>query len=227
MPSKKRAAQDDLNANATKAKVVEKEVSGSSDSEEGSVDSGVIAVDGAAITANSDSDEDASDDEDASGEEDKSDNEDSEDEGTDGDSNEEEAGDEAVKDEGAAAEGGGADELEMEEGDIKLECRDCSGAFLFTKGEQEYFETKGFDGQPSRCKPCRVAKKNADGGGKVRKALVLVAPGRLSHRLSFVIPGWQGWQGRQGRQGRRWWCRCVLRLPERVVLAGRRVPLLP
>jgi len=51
-------------------------------------------------------------------------------------------------------------------GDITLDCRDCSCKFLFTVGEQEFFEQKGFDGTPVRCKPCREAKKGGQDGGK-------------------------------------------------------------
>jgi hypothetical protein len=45
------------------------------------------------------------------------------------------------------------------EGDISLACRDCGGTFLFTVGEQEFYSMKGFEGPPTRCKPCRAQKK--------------------------------------------------------------------
>jgi hypothetical protein len=69
------------------------------------------------------------------------------------------------------------DGLGAEEGDIKLwhgretlwpgtddsacqppllrRCRDCSAAFLFSVGEQEFYVQKGFEGQPVRCVPTR------------------------------------------------------------------------
>lgn len=54
----------------------------------------------------------------------------------------------------------GADQLpEAAEGDVSLACRDCGGTFLFTVGEQEFYSVKGFEGPPSRCKPCRAQKK--------------------------------------------------------------------
>ena len=49
--------------------------------------------------------------------------------------------------------------------DIELTCRDCSMPFTFTAGQQEFFATKGFDNQPSRCKDCQSARKQAMGGG--------------------------------------------------------------
>jgi len=52
----------------------------------------------------------------------------------------------------------------IEEGnksDIPLNCRDCGGRFPFTKGEQEFYQLKGFVGEPTRCKECR-AKKERD-----------------------------------------------------------------
>lgn len=45
------------------------------------------------------------------------------------------------------------------EGDIMLQCKDCQTNFLFTLGEQEFYNLKGFSGQPTRCKPCRAQKK--------------------------------------------------------------------
>lgn len=41
--------------------------------------------------------------------------------------------------------------------DIELRCQDCKNYFLFTVGEQHFFEEKGFQ-QPKRCKICRKHK---------------------------------------------------------------------
>lgn len=48
--------------------------------------------------------------------------------------------------------------------DKNLECADCHTMFVFTAGEQEFFQKKGFS-VPRRCKPCRDAKKQQSGGG--------------------------------------------------------------
>lgn len=46
----------------------------------------------------------------------------------------------------------------MAEGEITLRCRECSMDFVFTPGEQAFFAERGFS-QPTRCRPCRQAKK--------------------------------------------------------------------
>ncbi|MBZ9616780.1 zinc-ribbon domain-containing protein [Clostridium estertheticum] len=43
--------------------------------------------------------------------------------------------------------------------DKVLRCQDCQEEFIFTVGEQEFFEEKGFDSEPIRCPDCRRAKK--------------------------------------------------------------------
>jgi len=55
----------------------------------------------------------------------------------------------------------------MEFQDRTLSCSDCHQDFIFTAGEQEFYERKGFKEIPKRCKPCREARKTrrADGGG--------------------------------------------------------------
>jgi CxxC-x17-CxxC domain-containing protein len=43
--------------------------------------------------------------------------------------------------------------------DREIACMDCSQSFVFTAGEQEFYERKGFKEEPKRCKPCREARK--------------------------------------------------------------------
>lgn len=45
--------------------------------------------------------------------------------------------------------------------DRTLICKDCAAEFIFTAGEQEFYNEKGFENEPMRCKDCRVAKKNS------------------------------------------------------------------
>jgi CxxC-x17-CxxC domain-containing protein len=40
--------------------------------------------------------------------------------------------------------------------DIEITCRDCGQTFLFTAGEQEFFQQKGYTHQPTRCNACRA-----------------------------------------------------------------------
>jgi CxxC-x17-CxxC domain-containing protein len=48
----------------------------------------------------------------------------------------------------------------MEFQDRPIQCIDCKNEFIFTAGEQEFYERKGFKEVPKRCKPCRDARKN-------------------------------------------------------------------
>lgn len=49
--------------------------------------------------------------------------------------------------------------------DKNLTCRDCGRAFVFTAGEQEFHEQKGFSNTPGRCPDCRAARKAQGGFG--------------------------------------------------------------
>lgn len=43
--------------------------------------------------------------------------------------------------------------------DKNLVCKDCGATFVFTEGEQAFYEEKGFTNEPQRCPDCRRAKK--------------------------------------------------------------------
>lgn len=43
-------------------------------------------------------------------------------------------------------------------GDKKILCIDCNKDFVFTEGEQQFFEEKGYT-EPIRCKDCRRKRK--------------------------------------------------------------------
>ena len=47
-----------------------------------------------------------------------------------------------------------------------IHCRDCDETFTFTAGEQEFFASKGFENEPTRCQPCRQRRKAQSGGGR-------------------------------------------------------------
>ena len=44
--------------------------------------------------------------------------------------------------------------------DKTLVCKECGAEFVFTAGEQEFYAEKGFQNEPSRCKACRIQRKN-------------------------------------------------------------------
>ncbi len=56
--------------------------------------------------------------------------------------------------------------------DKALRCRDCGREFLFTAGEQEFYQLKGLLNEPARCPECRAARKaqrmtqDSEGGGR-------------------------------------------------------------
>ncbi len=50
--------------------------------------------------------------------------------------------------------------------DKTLICRDCGQEFVFSASEQAFYAEKGFQNEPSRCSACRLAKRNANGGGR-------------------------------------------------------------
>jgi hypothetical protein len=43
--------------------------------------------------------------------------------------------------------------------DKNLVCKDCGVTFVFTEGEQAFYQEKGFTNEPQRCPDCRRAKK--------------------------------------------------------------------
>lgn len=45
--------------------------------------------------------------------------------------------------------------------DKNLNCKDCGAEFVFSSGEQEFYEERGFQNEPQRCKSCRDNRKNA------------------------------------------------------------------
>jgi CxxC-x17-CxxC domain-containing protein len=50
--------------------------------------------------------------------------------------------------------------------DKTLRCRECGQDFVFTAGEQEFYQQKGLMNEPARCPTCRAARR-AQGGGRM------------------------------------------------------------
>ncbi|MDP4109920.1 MAG: zinc-ribbon domain containing protein [Bacillota bacterium] len=44
--------------------------------------------------------------------------------------------------------------------DKTIVCKDCGQEFVFTASEQDFYAEKGFMNEPTRCKSCRMARKN-------------------------------------------------------------------
>ena len=49
--------------------------------------------------------------------------------------------------------------------DQTLRCRECGRDFVFTAGEQEFYQSKGLMNTPARCPECRAARKASMSGG--------------------------------------------------------------
>jgi CxxC-x17-CxxC domain-containing protein len=51
--------------------------------------------------------------------------------------------------------------------DKTLTCRDCGNEFVWTAGEQEFYQSRGLTNEPGRCPACRQARKagGSYGGG--------------------------------------------------------------
>ncbi len=48
--------------------------------------------------------------------------------------------------------------------DKSLTCVECGSPFTFTAGEQEFFSSKGFTNEPTRCPECRRLRRNQQRG---------------------------------------------------------------
>jgi len=53
--------------------------------------------------------------------------------------------------------------------DKTLTCAECGKSFIFTIGEQEFYESKGLQNEPKRCPDCRVNRKQTRGSGRPRQ----------------------------------------------------------
>ncbi len=49
--------------------------------------------------------------------------------------------------------------------DRTLTCVECGGEFIFTAGEQEFFNSRGFSNEPKRCRSCRAVRRTEQRGG--------------------------------------------------------------
>lgn len=49
--------------------------------------------------------------------------------------------------------------------DRTLMCVDCGGEFIFTAGEQEFFNARDFSNEPKRCRSCRAVRRTEQSNG--------------------------------------------------------------
>jgi CxxC-x17-CxxC domain-containing protein len=55
--------------------------------------------------------------------------------------------------------------------DKVLVCRDCGRDFVFSAGEQEFYQSRGLQHEPRRCPDCRNARRQQDGTSRPGRAL--------------------------------------------------------
>ena len=49
--------------------------------------------------------------------------------------------------------------------DKTLTCNNCSQQFIWSAGEQEFYQQRGLQNAPGRCKDCRAARRSETRGG--------------------------------------------------------------
>jgi CxxC-x17-CxxC domain-containing protein len=75
--------------------------------------------------------------------------------------------------------------------DKVLVCRDCGRDFVFSAGEQEFYQSRGLQHEPRRCPDCRNARRQQDGTtrpGRVMHDVVCSNCGKLT-QVPFVPTG--------------------------------------
>ena len=50
--------------------------------------------------------------------------------------------------------------------DKVMTCRECGREFVFTVGEQEFYQSRGLMHEPRRCPDCRNQRRQSEGGGQ-------------------------------------------------------------
>jgi CxxC-x17-CxxC domain-containing protein len=65
--------------------------------------------------------------------------------------------------------------------DKALRCRECGRDFVFTAGEQEFYQLKGLMNEPARCPECRSARKASRSAGSAGAGGTSSRPPREMH----------------------------------------------
>ena len=84
--------------------------------------------------------------------------------------------------------------------DETLACVDCGRDFIFSSGEQRFYEQKGFQNKPNRCPDCRQARKSMrasnpgggerSGGGRPREMFTDTNQGKYREPQCGESPGY-------------------------------------
>jgi len=55
--------------------------------------------------------------------------------------------------------------------DKTLQCRECGEPFVFTAGEQEFYQLKGLLNEPGRCPACRQQRRTRGAGERAPREM--------------------------------------------------------
>lgn len=55
--------------------------------------------------------------------------------------------------------------------DKVLVCRDCGREFVFSAGEQEFYQSRGLQHEPRRCPDCRNARRQQDAPARTGRTM--------------------------------------------------------
>lgn len=83
--------------------------------------------------------------------------------------------------------------------DRQLQCRECDRPFIFSAGEQQFFQAKGLQNDPGRCLECRAASK-------VRSGQAVERPARERHTATCAECGGEAILPFQPRNDRPVYC---------------------
>lgn len=74
--------------------------------------------------------------------------------------------------------------------DKTLTCRECGNEFVFTVGEQEFYQSRNLTNEPRRCPSCRMARRDAPraGAGREMHEVVCSQCGRVA-QVPFLPSG--------------------------------------
>lgn len=68
--------------------------------------------------------------------------------------------------------------------DKVLTCKTCGKEFIFTASEQEFFASKGFTNEPTRCKDCRAKMRQEKAGRETTASCISCGK---TERVTFTI----------------------------------------
>lgn len=93
--------------------------------------------------------------------------------------------------------------------DKNLQCSDCGTSFVFSAGEQAFFESKGYTNTPKRCPSCREARR----AQRAKNGEVIDRPAREMFRAVCAACSKDTEVPFEPREGRPVYCReCYLKM---------------